>query len=272
MKVVIITFCLIGAAFANPILHNVLVSSESESNSTESLPVLESSENNTSELQSSEENTSNQSSESESAESTSEDKTSEESDSQSDENDADSLEETKDNSMGSEENVRKQSWVRVFASVVKGVSAEDTTSTEVKGQPEFLSHELSDKSQTHTNQRLVEKPADSSETASDSTDTSESSDVTAPASDSASSESQESQEASDSNDSNDSSAASQSTEDSDASDSAELEQVRARDCANSTQSCESEEYFLQSIGDDAHSPVEHLMVPDEDDRELRLRR
>ncbi|KAM4594087.1 secretory calcium-binding phosphoprotein 1 [Fundulus diaphanus] len=274
MKVVIITFCLIGAAFANPISHNVLVSSESKSNSTESLPVLESSENNTSELQSSEENTSNQSSESESVESTSEDKTSEESDSQSDENDAmDSLEETKDNSMGSEENVRKQSWVRVFASVVKGVSAEDNTSTKVKGRQEFLSNELSDKPPTHTktstNQRLVEKPADSSETTSDSTDTSESSDVTAPASDSTSSESQESQEASDSNDS---SAASQSTEDSDASDSAELEQVRAKDCANSTQSCESEEYFLQSIGDDAHSPVEHLMVPDEDDRELRLRR
>ncbi|MED6274529.1 hypothetical protein CHARACLAT_017397 [Characodon lateralis] len=74
MKVIIMTFCLIGAAFANPILHNSLISTESESNSTESWSVLESSENNTSELQSSEENTSNQSSESESAESTSEDK------------------------------------------------------------------------------------------------------------------------------------------------------------------------------------------------------
>ncbi|MEQ2233245.1 hypothetical protein ILYODFUR_019952 [Ilyodon furcidens] len=273
MKVIIMTFCLIGAAFANPILHNSLVSTESESNSTESLSVLESSENNTSELQSSEENTSNQSSESESAESTSEDKTSEESDSQSDENDGmESMDETKDNSMGSEENVRKQNWVKVFASVVKGASAEDNTSTEVKGHLESLSNELSDKQHTdtktvqiRTNQPLLEQSTDSS-------DTSDSGDVTTAASDSTDSTSSESQESQETSDSSDSSAASKSTEDSNASDSAELEQVRAKDCVNSTQSCESEEYFLQSIGDDAHSPGEHLMVPDEDDRELRLRR
>ncbi|KAM4749940.1 uncharacterized protein FYW61_000944 isoform 1-T2 [Anableps anableps] len=280
MKVIIITFCLIGAAFANPILHNILVSTESESNSTESLSAVESSENNTSELQSSEENTSNQSSESESVESTSEDKTSEESDSQSDENDGmDSMAETKDNSMGSEENVRKQSWVRVFASVAKGVSGEEHTSTDVKGHPEFLSNELSEKQPTHTktiqirtNQPLLEKSTDNSDTPSNSKDTSDSSDVSAAASDSTDSTSSESQESQETSDSNDSSAASKSTEDSNASDSAELEQVRAKDCVNSTQSCESEEYFLQSIGDDAHSPGEHLMVPDEDDRELRLRR
>ncbi|XP_047222124.1 secretory calcium-binding phosphoprotein 1 isoform X2 [Girardinichthys multiradiatus] len=272
MKVIIMTFFLIGAAFANPILHNSLVSTESESNSTESLSILESSENNTSELQSSEESTSNQSSESESAESTSEDKTSEESDSQSDENDGmDSMDETKDNSMGSEENVRKN-WVKVFASVVKGVSAEDNTSTEVKGHLESLSNELSDKQQTdtktvqiRTNQPLLEQSTDSS-------DTSDSGDVTTAASDSSDSTSSESQESQETSDSNDSSAASKSTEDSNASDSAELEQVRAKDCVNSMQSCESEEYFLQSIGDDAHSPGEHMMVPDEDDRELRLRR
>uniref|UniRef100_A0A096M5U2 Secretory calcium-binding phosphoprotein 1 n=1 Tax=Poecilia formosa TaxID=48698 RepID=A0A096M5U2_POEFO len=293
MKLIIITCCLIGAAFANPILHNILVSTESESNSTkkhshilvkygclfllfgiqsseentsnqssesesvestsedkvssfqtESLSVLESSENNTSELQiqSSEENTSNQSSESESVESTSEDKnlakdfkqrtffdvTDNEKLGDNGEEWMDSMAETKDNSMGSEENVRK-SWVRVFPSIIEGASGEDNTSTEVTGHPAA---------------------------ASDSTDSS------------SSSESQESQETSDSNDS---STASKSTEDSNASDSAELEQVRAKNCVNSTQSCESEEYFLQSIGDDAHSPGEHLLVPDEDERELRLR-
>lgn len=280
MKVIIITFCLIGAAFANPILHNILVSTESESNSTESLSVLESSENNTSELQSSEESTSNQSSESESVESTSEDKTSEESESQSDENDEmDSMAETKDNSMGSEENIRKQSWVRVFASAVKGASKEDNTSTEVKSPSDFLSNELSDKQptytkivQSHTNHQQLEKPGDSSDTTSDSADTSDSSDDTVAASDSTDSTSSESQESQEPSDSNDSSAASKSTEDSNASDSAELEQVRAKDCLNSTQSCESEENLLQSIGDDPHSLQEHLMVPDEDDRELRLRR
>ncbi|XP_038128322.1 secretory calcium-binding phosphoprotein 1 [Cyprinodon tularosa] len=265
MKVIIITFCLFGAAFANPILHNILVSAESASNSTESLPVLESSENNTSELQSSEENTSNQSSESESMESTSEDKTSEESNSQSDENDKmNSLFETKDNSMGSEENVRKQNWVRVFASVVKGESAED------KGHPEHQSNELSDKQQIHTKTVQISTVSEKSgDTTSDSADTS---DVKAAASDSSDSTSSESQESQETSDTKSSSAASESTEDSDASDSAEMNQVREKDCVNSTQSCESEEYFLQSIGDDAHSTGEHLLVPDEEDRELRLRR
>ncbi|XP_027872910.1 secretory calcium-binding phosphoprotein 1 isoform X1 [Xiphophorus couchianus] len=280
MKLIIITFCLIGAAFANPILHNILVSTESESNSTESLSDLESSENNTSELQSSEESTSNQSSESESVESTSEDKTSEESDSQSDESDGmDSMAETKDNSMGSEEIVRKQSWVRVFPSVIKEGSGEDNTSTEVTGHPGLLNNELSGKQPTHTKkvqirtkQPLLEKSTDGSDTTSDSADASDSSDVSAASSDSTDSSSSESQESQETSDSNDSSTESKSTEDSNASDSAELEQVRAKNCVNSTQSCESEEYFLQSIGDDAHSPSEHLLVPDEDDRELSLRR
>ncbi|PWA29335.1 hypothetical protein CCH79_00013962 [Gambusia affinis] len=241
---------------------------------TESLSVLESSENNTSELQSSEENTSNQSSESESVEATSEDKTSEESDSHSDESDQmDSMAETEDNSMGSEENLRK-SWVRVFPSVIKGASGEDNTSTEVTGHPGLSGKRptRTKKVQIRTKQPLLEKSTDGSDTTSDSADTSDSSDVSAAASDSTASSSSESQESQETSDSNDSSTASKSTEDSNASDSAELDQVRAKNCVNSTQSCESEEYFLQDIGDDAHSLGEHLLVPDEDDRELRLRR
>ncbi|XP_072239939.1 secretory calcium-binding phosphoprotein 1 isoform X2 [Leuresthes tenuis] len=277
MKVTIITFCLIGSVFANPIFHNALVSSELDSNSTESLSVSQSSENSTSELQSSEENTSNQSSESESLESTSEDTTSEESNSESDEdNGSDSMAETRDNSMGSEENIRK-SWVRVFASVVKVLSAEDNTSTEVKGHSEYLSNELtinqpshtstSTKAvQSHANLPLLNNPTDSSDTASDSADTSDSTDATAATSDSSESTSSESQESKESNSN------SESTESSDASESSELKQLRAKDCVNGTQSCESEEYFHQSIGDDAHFSVDHLMVPDEDDRELQLRR
>ncbi|KAM4584808.1 secretory calcium-binding phosphoprotein 1 [Odontesthes bonariensis] len=275
MKVTIITFCLIGSVFANPIFHNALVSSELDSNSTESLSVSQSSENSTSELQSSEENTSNQSSESESLESTSEDTTSEESNSESDEhNGSDSMAETRDNSMGSEENIRKQSWVRVFASVVKVLSAEDNTSTEVKGHSDYLSNELTINQPSHTststkavpshaNLPLLNNPTDSSDTASDSADISDSTDATAATSDSSESTSSESQE---------SNSSSESTEASDDSESSELKQVRAKDCVNGTQSCESEEYFLQSIGDDAHFSVDHLMVPDEDDRELRLRR
>ncbi|CAJ1052300.1 secretory calcium-binding phosphoprotein 1 [Xyrichtys novacula] len=281
MKVTFVTFCLIGAVFANPISFSaVLLSSEldsnSDSNSTESLSVSQSSENDTSEIQSSEENVSNPSSESQSAESTSEDTTSEESNSQSEEIDgSDSLAETRDDSMGSEENVRK-SWVQVFASVIKILSAEDN-STEVKSQ----SMELTGKqpphiatgttlkhkntAQGHTDLHLVEANTDSSDTTSDSSDTSDTS-VTSDSSQSTSKESNESMESEES----DSSDASKSTEDSNASDSAELKQIQ--DCVNGTQSCESEEYFFQDIGDDAHYSLDNLMVPDDDERELMLRR
>lgn len=257
MKSTIITFCLIGAVFANPILHNVsLVSSQLDSNSTESLAVSQSSENDTSELQSSEENTSNQSSESESLESTSEDTTSEESDSQSDEDDAnDSMPETKDDSMGSEENVRK-SWVRVFADAVKDLS------TEVKGEPESQSNEL-----MKTQPIILQLPESNPTDGSDSADTSDSSDATPATSESTSEESNESDDTSEDSDSSD---ASESSEDSNASDSSELQQVK--DCVNGTQSCESEEHFFQNIGDDAHFSVDNLMVPDEDERQLSLRR
>ncbi|XP_053182287.1 secretory calcium-binding phosphoprotein 1 [Scomber japonicus] len=246
MKGTIITFCLIGAIFANPISFNtVFESSELDANTTESMSISQSSENtsnDTSELQSSEENMSSQSSESESLESTespestSEDTTSEESNSQSDEKN--SMDETRDNSMGSEENVRK-SWVQVFASVIKVLSAEDN-STEVKGQSE--------------ENQLVDKPSDSSDTTSDSADTSNSNSVTTATSDSSESTSIESNETSE------------------ASDSSDLKHVKAQDCVNGTQSCESDEYFFQDIGDDAHYSVDNLMMPDEDDREFSLRR
>ncbi|RVE76270.1 hypothetical protein OJAV_G00006460 [Oryzias javanicus] len=214
MKTVIVTFCLIGSVFANPILHNVLVSNEQDSNSTESLSVSQSSEN-TSELQSSEEVASTNSTESESSESASEDKTSEESDSQSDEViEIDPMLETEDNSMGSEENVRK---------VVNGIDSSSSDSTDLAA-------------------------ASSNSTESNS------------------SESQESEETSDSSD------ASRSSKESDESDSTESEQVKPKDCVNGTQSCESEEYFLQSVGDDAHFSVHGLMMPDEENRELSLRR
>nr|XP_019955834.1 PREDICTED: osteocalcin 2-like [Paralichthys olivaceus] len=265
MKVTIITFCLIGAVFANPISFNALLdSTELDSNSTESASVSQSSENSTSE-QSSEESTSNQSSESESLESTSEDTTSEESDSQSDESDgSDSMPETRDNSMSSEENLRK-SWVQVY-NVMQDLSDEDNSSTEVKGQGE----QLSTQQPTHTstifkqevnttqlNQPLVDSPTSSSE----STENSEA--TAAPSASTSESSSSESNETSES---------SESTEDSTASDSAEVQKMKASDCVNGTQSCESEEYFFHDIGDDAHHGVDNLMVPDDDERELTLRR
>ncbi|XP_041640039.1 secretory calcium-binding phosphoprotein 1 [Cheilinus undulatus] len=252
MKFIIFTFFLIGAVFASP---------------TESLSVSQSSENDTSELQSSEENISSLSSESQSDESTSEDTTSEESNSESEEdNGSDSLAETRDDSMGSEENVRKR--VQVFASVLKVLSAEDNSSTEVKS----LSTEVTEKQQKtnlaqgHTDLQLVDSTSDSSDSTSESADTSDSTEETAATSDS--SESKESNETNET--SEDSDSASRSEEDSNASDSAELEQVK--DCVNGTQSCESEEYFFSDIGDDAHYSVDNLMVPDDGEREFMLRR
>ncbi|KAK2817079.1 hypothetical protein Q5P01_025270 [Channa striata] len=232
----------------------------------------------TSELQSSDENTSNQSSESVSVES--EDTTSEESNSQSDEDDQlTSIAETRDNSMSSEENVRKR-LVQVFASVDIDLSAEDNSSTEVKGQPEHLSSELTEKQLTstssstvnqksktvqgHTKLQLAQNPTGSSETTS--TDTTDLTAVTAATSDSSQSTSSESTETSDSSNE------SKSTEDSNASDSTELAQIKTQDCVNGTQSCESEEQFFQNMGDDAHYSENNLMVPDEDERELSLRR
>ncbi|XP_026215717.1 secretory calcium-binding phosphoprotein 1 isoform X2 [Anabas testudineus] len=277
MKVTIITFCLIGAVFANPISYNVISqSSELNSNTTESLSLSQSSENDTSEPQSSEENTSNQSSESESLETTSEDKTSEESNSESDEDNQvsqDFISETRDNSMSSEENVRKN-LVPVYASVANVLSAEDNSSTEVKGQSDLSKEPVSptfkQKATTlegQTNLQLVETPTDSSDTTSESAD---STDIITPttsdSSDSTSSESNETSETSDD---------SKSTEDSNASDSSELVQLQTNDCVNGTQSCESDEHFFQNVGDDAHhsvDSVDNLMVPDEEERELSLRR
>ncbi|XP_029015061.1 secretory calcium-binding phosphoprotein 1 [Betta splendens] len=266
MKLSLVILCLIGAVFANPIPYNaVLETSELEANTTESLSLSQSSENDMSQHQNSAENTSEQSSESESLETTSEDTTSEESNSQSDESNQitqDLISETRDDSMGSEENVRKN-LVPMLAKVANALSAEDDNSTEVKGQPD-LSNEQTDKLPAFTAFKqgaAAAQPADTPAGSSDTTsESAESSDVTTAAPDSSSS-----------SESNESSDESRSPEDSGASDSAELPQIRAQPCGNATQSCESEEVF-QAIGDDGHHPVDTLMAPDEEEMELSLRR
>nr|XP_040043630.1 secretory calcium-binding phosphoprotein 1 [Gasterosteus aculeatus aculeatus] len=291
MMVNIIMFCLMGAVFSNPISFNaVLESNELDSNSTENLS-SQSSENGTSALLSSEESTSKQSqssessseseSESTSTESTSEDRTEEESNSLLDEKDvADPMAETTDNSMGSEENIRK-SWVQMFATVIRDLSAEDNFSAEVKGQSDQLTEKPANNTSTSATIRqggdthlpLVENPADSGDTTSDSADSSEGAAVsTNDSSESTSSESNETSETSETSDSSDSSDSSTSVEESEASDDALLGQLETKDCVNGTQSCESEEYLFQDIGDDAHYSVDSLMVPDEDEREFSLRR
>ena len=178
----------------------------------------------------------------------------------------------------------------MVASVVNVLSAEDnSSSTEVQGQTEHRSEELTEQqpaqastaetfeqmtntTQGQTNLPLVENPIDSSQSTSDSADTSDITGLTAATSNSSESASSESNETSETSEASDSSDASKSTEDSNASDSIELGQIKAKDCVNGTQSCESEEYFFQDIGDDAHYSVDNLMVPDEDERELNLRR
>ncbi|KAK7929229.1 hypothetical protein WMY93_005624 [Mugilogobius chulae] len=267
MNVIVILFCLFCAVFTNPITINInMDSSELNTNSTDTLLVAQAAGNDTSEVQSSE------SESSESVESASSDSTSEESDSIESNEHTEMLVETRDDSMGSEENVRK-SWVRVFATVIKSASVEDN-STEVTSQQPELINKLAEK------QPLIQVPTSKTQKQSghcvseSSSESAESTDRTAlmtdtvdSSSQSLSSESNEtsSSEASDSG--SDSAHSSQSHEDSH---SAELKQLKH--CVNGTHSCESQEYFFQDIGDDANYSVDNLMVPDEDERELSLRR
>uniref|UniRef100_A0A3B3BNU2 Uncharacterized protein n=1 Tax=Oryzias melastigma TaxID=30732 RepID=A0A3B3BNU2_ORYME len=161
----------------------------------------------------------------------------------------------------------QQSWVKAFSSVGHVLSAEDNTSREVEGHLEDASKELTHISLTadsRANLPLLHKRIDGIDSSS-----SDSTDLAAASSNSTESNSSESQESDETSDSSD---ASESSKESDESDSAESEQVKAKDCVNGTQSCESEEYFLQSVGDDAHFSVHGLMMPDEENRELSLRR
>lgn len=250
-------------------------SPELETNSTENVMVAQSSVNGTSDIQSSE------SESSESVESDSSDSTSEESDSV-ESNETELLVETRDDSMGSEENVRK-SWVRVFATVVRDTSVEDN-STEVKDHPEILSNKLAEnqtiqastvktlKQSSNAKVALMQKATVQSDSSSESAESANTARVpfTADSSQSASSESNETSSQASESASQSAQSSESSEEDSHNSDSTELSPIK--DCVNGTQSCESEEYFFQDIGDDANYSVDNLMVPEEDDRELSLRR
>ncbi|XP_024254173.1 secretory calcium-binding phosphoprotein 1 isoform X3 [Oncorhynchus tshawytscha] len=275
----------------------------------------------TSELKSSEESTSedqSSESESESLESNSESSESHslESASQSLEDrqtDSNAIGDTRDNSQGSEENVRKN-WIRVFA--VRVLSAEDNSSSEVKGQldlptnqgavkqstlsPTTLTTNHSqpgDTVQSNVALALVEsflKASGSLSETSVSIDTSDVSAVTGNVSTvtsdvstvnfdirdtsnikdtSDSSESSESSESSDTSETSDSSNTSDSKE-SDTSESEERHQSQATDCQQGVHStaCDSEEYFIQDIGDDGQYPMDDLLMPEEEHRELSLRR
>lgn len=70
----------------------------------------------------------------------------------------------------------------------------------------------------------------------------------------------------------DSSESEDTSETSETSESSETGRGQVADCSNSTESCESDEYFFQGIGDDGLYTVDNLMAPDEGERELQLRR
>ncbi|CAL1601387.1 unnamed protein product [Knipowitschia caucasica] len=271
MKVIVIFACLFCAIVANPITIKInLDSSEINTNSTETLFIAQSSGNETSGIQSSE------SESSESVESASSDNTSEESDSLESNENLEMLAETRDDSMGSEENIRK-SFVQVYSTVAQNNSVEDN-STEVK-QPELLV-KLSEKQpiSAPTAKTMKQKVLSllESKTTGVSSSSSESAEIprttgliTVTADSSESSESNET--SSSSSESSESSHSSQSDENSNSSNtSAEVRNITQ--CVNGTQSCESEEYFFQDIGDDANYSFDNMMVPDEDERELSLRR
>lgn len=70
----------------------------------------------------------------------------------------------------------------------------------------------------------------------------------------------------------DSSESDETSETSESSESSEMGQAKSVDCVNSTESCESDEYFFQGIGDDGLYTLDNLMAPDESEREFQLRR
>lgn len=65
---------------------------------------------------------------------------------------------------------------------------------------------------------------------------------------------------------------SETSETSESSESNETRRINVADCVNATESCESDEYFFQGIGDDGLYAVDNLMAPDDGERELQLRR
>lgn len=65
---------------------------------------------------------------------------------------------------------------------------------------------------------------------------------------------------------------SETSETSESSESNETGRINVADCVNATESCESDEYFFQGIGDDGLYAVDNLMAPDDGERELQLRR
>lgn len=65
---------------------------------------------------------------------------------------------------------------------------------------------------------------------------------------------------------------SETSETSESSESNETGRINIADCVNATESCESDEYFFQGIGDDGLHTVDNLMAPDDGERELQLRR
>ncbi|XP_055013814.1 secretory calcium-binding phosphoprotein 1 isoform X2 [Boleophthalmus pectinirostris] len=287
MNIFLISVCLFCAVFANPIINLDLDSPALDKNTTETLLVAQSSGNDTSSSasessESVESPSSENSSESESVESVesaSSESTPEESDSVESNENTQMLVETSDDSMASEENVRK-SWVRVFATVVRDGSAEDNSREMKDQQPEKLS-KLSEKQPmmaptTKTLKQsgvsLLQNAQAVSETSSESSESNNHTPLimtaTADSSQSASSESNETSSSSSSSEAEPDSV--QSSESHEDSDSAEMNQIK--NCVNGTQSCESEEYVFQDIGDDANYSVDNLMVLDEDDRELSLRR
>lgn len=242
-----------GAAFSNPIVYKVLVKMERmESNGSSE-------------------------SESDSSESISEEKT-----------DSSNIGETSDINLGNGENIRK-GWIRVFASFVQVLSTDDKSSIEVRHQPNQVATKETEKQLHHTPTTTAiafgHTTATTQNTGGLSLEESLSKGLDILGAQAIYSESNDSSESSDSSSlissnadssksgENTSSESSESDESSD-SDSEEKQQRLSKDClqgANST-ACESEEYSFQEIGDDSHAPVDHLMVPDEEDRELRLRR
>ncbi|KAK7161591.1 hypothetical protein R3I94_004314 [Phoxinus phoxinus] len=253
MKPAVLILCLLGAAYANPILHKTAMEMiQHASNSSESSSISESSDqSNTSEPseEKSKENGSDSNS-SESLESDSDETISKESESHSVESLIGTSETalTLDNTQSSKENVRR-GWIYTL----KWVHANNSGKVQATSQPDIKpTSDASKKSESSESSESQETVVLSTKEENNGADTSESTEH---------SHSVEGAEYSTSN----SSSSSSSSESTESNSSAAESESRSTEClpGADSQECDSEEDFPQDIGDDgATDPFNGFLMPD----------
>ncbi|TTZ53802.1 hypothetical protein Baya_16341 [Bagarius yarrelli] len=207
---------------------------------------------------------------------------------------------TVDNSQGSTENIRKN-WIRVFSpqeisseddstpasmSLISNENSKTVESHEKKSTSVSSSSESSESTESSESKSVENQEKNTNSSSSESSESSESIESHEKNSNSSSSESAESKKkpASSSSESNsienkskiDNSAVKTSSESNESAESTESKQHNSNECqpgADCGSDSTSDEYDLQSVGDDgASDPLDGFHVPDSTEREVAFKR